>query len=111
MDLEKTNAKFTQILNSGRSWAYQAQVWEGLGILLRAFGRLLVVFGRSSSNFFLVLAQDGLQKAFWIDFGSILGGIGGDLEGFGRIWGRFPSIFNCILEGLGKTSLEFLGRL
>ena len=42
--LEKTRAKFTQILNLGRSWAYQAQVWEGLGILLGAFGRLLVVF-------------------------------------------------------------------
>ena len=42
--LEKTRAKFTQLLNLGRSWAYQAQVWEGLGILLGAFGRLLVVF-------------------------------------------------------------------
>ena len=42
--LEKTRAKFTQILNLGRSWAYQAQVWEGFGILLGAFGRLMVVF-------------------------------------------------------------------
>ena len=44
MGLEQTRAKFTQILNLGRSWAYQAQVWEGFGILLGAFGRLLVVF-------------------------------------------------------------------
>ena len=31
------------------------------------------------------MIEDRLQEAFWIDFGSILGGFG---KGFGRVWGR-----------------------
>ena len=54
-------------------------IWEGFGAVL---GLLVVLsaaswlfFGRSKSNFFQALAQDGLQEGFWSDLGSILGGI------------------------------------
>ena len=66
--LEKTKAKFTQMLNLGRSWAYQAQVWEGFGILLGAFGRLLVVFCTFLLNLFSSVgprwAPKGLLDSF-----------------------------------------------
>ena len=67
--------------NSHKYW-----IWDGLGLIRHRFGRVLEFFwallaaswsffGRSSSNFFLVLAQHGLQKAFWIHFGLIWEGI------------------------------------
>ena len=65
-------------------------IWEGFGTVLGLFWALLAAswpfFGRSKSSFFQAWAQDGLQEAFWIDFGSIWGGI---WEDFGRIFGDF----------------------
>ena len=68
---------------------YLGQVWDGLGILLAAFGCLLVVFWTFKIQLFSALAQDGFQEAFWIDFGFIGWGFRRfweDLEGFGKVW-------------------------
>ena len=63
-------------------------IWDGFGT---AWGLILALLGasgsfleRSRSTFFKALVQNGLQEAFWIDFGRILDGFG---EDFGRIWG------------------------
>ena len=53
---------------------------------------------RSDSAFFQTSVQDGVQEAFWSDFGSIL-------EGSGRVWGGFWEGLGRILESwdAGKT--------
>ena len=69
-------------------------IWEGFGPLWDVFWALLVALGRfcgpSKPTFLKALVQDGLQEAFWIHFGSILGGFGMVLGwicmGLGRIW-------------------------
>ena len=59
-------------------------IWEGFGAVLGVFwmlsGALGPFFGRSESSFLKALVQDGLQEAFWMAFGSILGGFGEDLD-------------------------------
>ena len=65
-------------------------IWEGFGAVLGLFWALLAASwpfcGRSKSSFFQAWAQDGLQEAFWIDFGSIWAGI---WEDFGKNLGGF----------------------
>ena len=55
-------------------------IWEGFGTLWGLFWTLLGAFGsflwHSKPNFCKALVQNGLQEAFGIDFGSILGGFG-----------------------------------
>ena len=51
------------------------------------------------------LVQDGLQEAFWIDFGSILGGFG---EGLGRVWGAFGEDFGRVWDIFGEGSVKHL---
>ena len=62
-----------------------ASIWEGSGrvwgVSWALLGALGLFFRRSKTYFFKALVQDGLQEAFWIDFGAVLGGFG---EGFGR---------------------------
>ena len=105
------------------------RVWDNLGPLMATFGQLLAVLGHSRSNFFQTLAQDGLQEAFWIDFGWISEGIWKD---WGRIWDAFGISklkllgHSCmflgitrsllrrlfgILVGVSWASLESLGQL
>ena len=59
-------------------------IWEGFGTLWSVLGPLLGAFwllvGRSKSYLFKTMVQDGLQEAFWMAFGSILGGFGEDLD-------------------------------
>ena len=68
-------------------------IWEGFGTVLGLFWALLgdfcSYFGRSKYSFFQAWLQDGLQKAFWVDFGSIWGRFG---EDFGRVWVDLGSI-------------------
>ena len=68
-------------------------MWDGFGTLWDVFWALWGVswsfFGRSKSSFFLAWVQDGLQEAFWVDFGSIWGRFGKD---FGRVWVDLGSI-------------------
>ena len=70
------------------------RVWGGLGPLLGALGRFLVVFWTFKIELFLSigpnLAPKGLLDRFWVDFkgfgesfGRVLGGFGKE---FGRIW-------------------------
>ena len=58
-------------------------IWDGFGTVLGVFWTLLGAsesfFWASRSSFFQAWAQDGLQEAFWIDFGSNLEGIWEDL--------------------------------
>ena len=65
-------------------------ILEGFGAIWAIFWPLLGAFWSllecSKLSFFQAWAQDGVQKAFWIDFVSILGGFG---EGLGRDLGGF----------------------
>ena len=54
-------------------------VW---GLSWALLGASWLFFGRSKSGFVKGFVQDGLQEAFWIDFGSLW-------EGFGRVLGGF----------------------
>ena len=81
------------------SWIWEGlglhlgRVWDGLGTLLGALGRLWLIFWGWKSSFCKALVQDGLQEAFWIDFGAILGGF---REVLGRIWTNFWRDFGRI---------------
>ena len=88
-------------------------IWEGFGAVWGLFGAFLTLFsqffGRSKSIIFRAWAQDGLQEAFWMDFGWILIGFGGLWERFGKVlagfwleFGIWPS-FAQILSAFGKT--------
>ena len=88
--------------------AVLGSIWEGVGTLWGVFWSLLGASwpfrGRSKSSFCKALIQNGLQEAFWIDFGSILRRI---WEDFGRIWrvsGGFGPILGWILDELGGES-------
>ena len=65
-----------------------ASIWEGFGTVLGLLGVLFAAswlfVGRSKSNFFQALAQNGLQEGFWMDFGSLWEG----LESLGRVCGE-----------------------
>ena len=68
-------------------------VWVVWGVSWALLGASWLVFGRSKSSFFSTWAQDGLQEAFWIDFGWTLGGFWEDLGGFGEGFGRIQKPF------------------
>ena len=77
-------------------------IWEGSGSVCGVSWALLgpswPFFGRSKASFFKALIQDRLQEAFWIDFGSILGGFG---EGFGSIWKLLGKDLEALLDAFG----------
>ena len=83
--------------------------WEGFGSLWGLFWALLGAFGRflwpSKSNFYKALVQHGLQKAFWIDFGSIWEG----LRGFGEGWEGFWPGLDEEFEGFAALQCMFPG--
>ena len=72
-------------------------VWESLGRLLGTLGPSLAVFlefrNSAAAGSSELLGQDGLQEAFWIDFGAILGGF---REVLGRIWTNFSMDFGTL---------------
>ena len=78
-------------------------IWEGFGALWNLFYTLLGAVGpffwRSKPNFYIALVQNGLQKTFWMDFGSIWGGFGHGQGGFGRVSRRFGKIEAFALHG------------
>ena len=87
-------------------------IWGMSGTLLASSGRLLAgfwpllgaswqYFGRSVSNFFETLVQDGLRKAFGIDFGWILGGLG---EAFGQVWATIWKDILIFQQGSDRVS-------
>ena len=77
--------------------------WEGLGILLGAFGRLLVVFWTFELELFSSVgptwAPKGLLDSFWVDLGRNLERFWQDLEGFGMLLGWIWMDFGIIYEG------------
>ena len=74
----------------GVIWAWFEMLWGLFWALLGAFGRL---FDPSKPNFYIALVQDGLQEAFWIDFG--------------RVWGGF----GCVLGEFGLSKLRLLRHM
>ena len=79
-------------------------IWEGVGTVWGLFGPLLgdfcSYFGRSKYSFFQAWLQDGLQKAFWVEFGRVLGGFGEDL---GKVWAEIWEYLNVFWEVVGKV--------
>ena len=90
MEYQNTIQKMTERLDLGRSWP---PFGRGVGQSGPPFGRSWPFFGRSISNFFETLVQDGLRKAFGIDFGWILGWLGRLLGRFGPGFGRTYEFF------------------
>ena len=76
---------------------YLGRVWSPLGPLLRVsvgvFTASWLFFGRSKSNSFQALVQNGLQEGFWMDFGSLWEGFGKVLGGFGK---KFCTIWDLL---------------
>ena len=85
-----------------------ASIWEGSGrvwgVSWALLGALGLFFRRSKTYFFKALVQDGLQEAFWIDFGAILGGF---REVLGRILTNFWRDFGRIGGRTWKSIKEF----
>ena len=83
----------------------QSSIWEGFRWLLGASGALWGAswpfFGHSKSSFYKALVQDGLQDAFWMDFGSLWWGLGTVWEGFGEEFGRILGFLNKEWADLG----------
>ena len=83
------------------------RVWDGLGLLSELLGASGPFFDRSKSNFYKALVQEGLQEAFWIDFGWLWEGFGTNFgwiwEDLGRIFGNFGTKF---LEDLEQNLVE-----
>ena len=78
-------------------------IWERFGTIWGHFRALMGAswpfLGRSKTYFLNRFFQDGLQKVFWIDFGSILEG---SLGGFGSVLGRIFVPVLAFWEGSGK---------
>ena len=97
----RKNIKFGRV--SGFIWGGSGRV---LGVSWALLGASGLLFGRSEAIFLKAFIQDRLQEAFWIDFGSILGGFGEGLGGFwGRIWKDLQA-FGHDLEGLKRIWRE-----
>ena len=90
-------------------------VWGGLGPLLAALGRHLLVLWVFKIQFFSSMgptwAPKGLLGRFWDGLGGIWGGfgegLGGNLEGFGRFLkscGHFLETFGKMWPCWGKAS-------
>ena len=69
-----------------------AGVWDGLGFLMGALGRLLPAFGMFNDESFSSMrtrwALRGLLDRFGMDLGRDLKGFGKDLGRFGKKFGR-----------------------
>ena len=78
-------------------------IWEKVGTVWGLFGPLLrdfcSYFGRSKYSIFQAWLQDGLQKAFWVEFGRVLGGFGEDL---GKVWAEIWEYLNVFWQVVGK---------
>ena len=77
--------KSVQKSNRNQFWEglglYLGEVWDALDRLLATFAGAFWSFGACSKSYLLkTMVQDGLQEAFWMAFGSILGGFGEDLD-------------------------------
>ena len=83
-------------------------VWDGLGPHLGALERSWAVFGAFKMDLFKALVQNGLQEAFWIDFGGIWDGFG---EDFKRIWGGSWEDSASFLEGFWKDLEKNLKKI
>ena len=77
-DQKKTSAKIVQKSDLGGSWAlFGMGLWDALERLAATFGRILTACWTFQ---IITMGQDGLQEAFWMAFGSILGGFGENLD-------------------------------
>ena len=125
-----------------RSGGLQGSIWVWFGGLLAAHGTLSGMswapfrgsLGRAWAPVGRLLGQDGLQKAFGVDSGSILGrfgeGLGGPWGAPGESWGALGAFLGALgapqelpraqlgefsaWEGFGKVSGAFgedLGKL
>ena len=70
-----------------------------LGLILALLDASWLFFGRSKSNFFQALAQDGLLNRFWFDLGR-------DWDGFWEHLGRFGEDFPLFWLPLGRFVQE-----
>ena len=86
-------------------------IWEKVGTVWGLFGPLLgdfcSYFGRSKYSIFQAWLQDGLQKAFWVEFGRVLGGFGEDLD---KVWAEIWEHLNVFLGGCWQI-LEAFGKM
>ena len=75
------------------------RVWGGLGPLLGALGRFLVVFWTFKIELFLSigpnLAPKGLLDRFWVDLERIW-------AGFAHVWGRFWENLELFEQVVGR---------
>ena len=115
----------------GAVWGPLGRSWDALGHVL---GALRGSLGRAWAPVGRLLGQDGLQKAFGVDSGSILGrfgeGLGGPWGAPGESWGALGAFLGALgapqelpraqlgefsaWEGFGKVSGAFgedLGKL
>ena len=80
-DQKKTSAKIVQKFDLGGSWA---PFGKGLGRSGASWGHFWAHFGCllevPNHMFFKQWAKMGSKEAFWMAFGSILGGFGLDLD-------------------------------
>ena len=78
-------------------------IWERLGTVWGLSGPLLgdfcSYFERSKSSFFQAWLQDGLQEAFWVEFGRVLEGFGEDL---GKVWGEIWEDLDVFFQLVAK---------
>ena len=74
------------------------RIWDALGPLLDALGRLLAVFWAFKVELFSSMgprwAPRGLLDRFWVDLGRDLGGFGEDLGRFGQDFERILGVLN-----------------
>ena len=107
-----------QILSSKKkaTKCLKTWIWEGLGLYLgtvwAVFWALLGAFSPffecSKLIFFQPWVQDGVQKAFWIDFGTILEGSGNILGTFSKGLAGFWIDFEGFWEGLADLAQVLL---
>ena len=89
------------------------RVWDGLGPLLGALGRLLAVFWAFKVELFSSMgprwAPRGLLDRFWIDLGRDLGGSWEDLGRSGEEFGRVRNKARwCLARALALVGTLFL---
>ena len=92
-------------------------VWDGLGPLMGALGRLLAVFWTFKDELFSSMrtrwALRGLLDRFGVDSGRDLEGFGGDLGRFGEEFGRILGLLSEEWADLGNAwyHLALLGSI
>ena len=74
-------------------------IWNGLGRLSDALGRLLAVLGDAGIEFFPnhgpSWSPRGLWDGFWEGLDKVLGGFGEVLAGFREVVERFSKLISC----------------